>query len=233
MKRAILSLAAVLAACSGQLNSQMAPTTTPTTAPATPLTVPPNAAVTDVDTLDVTGNTVPGAVVSAYVHSGSSSVSADASGNFVVHVTGLPEGLTQLDITAQASGNRPGLGHVDIERTVSPGFYKNQATTIPYNQLVKDPASLAGRIVTYKVEVFQYDSNTTTSHMIASVTEDGYGYWSDNVWLDVDPAAAQNVFQKSIVQVWGTVVGPYTYTTTQNGNLTIPEIDVKYVQLIK
>jgi len=157
----------------------------------------------------------------------------DASGNFAVRVTGLPEGSTTLILSAMVSGDRATTGHVDIERTISPAFYKQQAATIPYNQLIKDPASLAGRIVTYRAQVFQYGTNTTTSHMIIAVTDEGYGYWSDNIWLDVDPSAAQNVFQKSIIQVWGGVVGPYTYTTTQNGSLTIPEIDVKYVQLIQ
>jgi hypothetical protein len=189
--------------------------------------------VTDVDAVDIAGSSAPGAVIDATWGGASTSVTVDASGNFVVHVTGLPEGPTTLNLSAIAAGDRTTSGHVDIQRTLSPAFYKRQAATIPYNQLVKDPGSLTGRVVTYKGQVFQYDSNTTTSHMIISVTDDGYGYWSDNLWVDVDPAAAQNVFQKSVIQVWGTVVGAYTYTTTQNGKLTIPEVDVKYVQLIQ
>jgi hypothetical protein len=224
----------VLAACGSQAPNQAAThTPTPTSLPATPLTVPATAAVTDVDHVDIAGSTAPGAEVEALWGSNSANVAVDASGNFVVHVTGLPEGSTTLTVNSLVAGNRLASGQVDIERTLSPGFYRRQAATIPYNQLIKDPASLAGRIVTYRGQVFQYDSNTTTSHMIISVTDDGYGFWSDNVWLDVDPAATQNVFRNSIIQVWGTVVGPYTYTTTQNGQLTIPEIDVKYVQLIR
>jgi hypothetical protein len=225
--------AVVLAGCSSPAASQAAThSPTPTPLPATPLTVPAAAAVTDVDHVDVAGSSAPGATISATWGVNSASVTADASGNFVVRVTGLAEGSTTLILSAVAAGDSPASGLVDIVRTVSPAFYKQQAATIPYNQLVKDPASLAGRIVTYRGQVFQYDSNTTTSHMIISVTDSGYGFWSDNIWVDVDPAAAQNVFQKNIIQVWGTVVGPYTYTTTQNGSLTIPEVDVKYVQLI-
>jgi hypothetical protein len=226
-------IAVVLTGCSPATGPAATHSPTPTPQPATPLTVPAAAAVTDIDHVDVTGSSAPGADIEATWGSDSASVTVDANGNFVVHVTGLPEGPTTLSLTALAAGDRLASGQVGIERTISPAFYKREAATIPYNQLVKDPASLAGRIVTYRGQVFQYDSNTTTSHMIISVTDSGYGFWSDNIWLDVDPAAAQNVFQKSIIQVWGTVVGAYTYTTTQNGNLTIPEIDVKYVQLIK
>ena len=65
-----------------------------------------------------------------------------------------------------------------------------------------------------------------------SHTKLGYGIYSDNVWADVDPTIAGNVCANTMIRPWGSVVGPYTYTTTQNGNLTIPEINVIYIQVI-
>jgi hypothetical protein len=112
---------------------------------------------------------------------------------------------------------------------IDPAAYKASAVAISYNQLLKDPAALAGRVVTYTGQVFQYDTNTTTSHMIVAVTDGGYGYWSDNVWLDVDPATTANVCKDTVIRFWGDVVGPYTYTTTNNGSLTIPEIHVQFI----
>jgi hypothetical protein len=98
--------------------------------------------------------------------------------------------------------------------------------------LSKDPAALEGTVVTYEAQVFQYDTATTTSHFIASVTDDGYGVWTDNVWVDVQPSIAQQVCTGTILTFWGGVVGPYTYTTTLNGSLTIPEINVKYISVV-
>jgi hypothetical protein len=113
---------------------------------------------------------------------------------------------------------------------IDPAAYKASAVAISYNQLLKDPAALAGSVVTYTGQVFQYDTNTSTSNMIVAVTDGGYGFWSDNVWLDVDPTATANVCKDTVVQFWGDVVGPYSYTTTNNGNLTIPEIHVQFIR---
>lgn len=110
--------------------------------------------------------------------------------------------------------------------------YKASAQSMPYNQLVKDPASLAGTVVTYTAQVFQYDTNTGTSNFIASVSNLGYGYWTDNIYADVDPSLTQRVCAKTIVRFWGSVVGPYSYTTTQGGTLTIPEINIMYINVV-
>jgi hypothetical protein len=110
--------------------------------------------------------------------------------------------------------------------------YKASAAAISYPLLSKDPAALAGTVVTYEAQVFQYDTATTTSHFIASVTDDGYGVWTDNVWVDVQPSIAQQVCTGTILTFWGVVVGPHTYTTTLNGSVTIPEINVKYISVV-
>jgi hypothetical protein len=208
---------------------------TPTPAPPTaPLTVQSAFTVSDVDHLDVSGSTVPGAAVTSagtYGAGGTTTLTttADAQGNFILHLTGLPSGVTLVGLTATAVGYTDGSTPVSVTRTISPAAYKASAAAMPYNQLVKDPASLAGRVVTYSGQVFQYDTNTTTSHLIASVTDMGYGYWSDNVWLDLDPAMAANICKDTVVKFWGDVVGAYSYTTTSNGTLTIPEIHVQYI----
>jgi hypothetical protein len=99
-----------------------------------------------------------------------------------------------------------------------------------YGVLSRDPASLSGQVVTYTGQVFEYDTNTTPSHMIVSVTSLGYGLWKDNVWVDVDPSQTGNICTDTVVQFWGSIVGPYSYTTTNaDTTLTIPEVTAKYI----
>ena len=140
--------------------------------------------------------------------------------------------MTRDPTPACKVGHRAAHQSITATRLVSPAAFKQSAVSIPYNQMIKDPDSLAGRVVTYSGQVFQYDSATTTSHLIVSVTDEGYGYWTDNMWIDLDPAAGANVYRDTVIKFWGTVVGAYTYETTSNGHLTIPEIDVRYVQVI-
>jgi hypothetical protein len=114
---------------------------------------------------------------------------------------------------------------------ISEANYKASAKSIPYVQLEKDPGSLAGTVVTYTGQVVQYDSATTTSHLRINVTPDGFGGYTDTIWLDVDPAKTGNVFRNTVIQFWGEVVGPFTYTTVTNGQVTIPEVNARYVSV--
>jgi hypothetical protein len=188
--------------------------------------------ITDTDSLELIGTTIPGAEVTVMGGQAEVNVFADSKGNFDADVTGIPMGDSTLTVDVAAAGYQSGLMSVSVTRNVSEAGYKQSAESIPYNLLSKDPASLAGTPVTYEGQVFQYDSATGTSNFIVSVTNDGYGIWSDNIWADVDPSIAQNVCTDTIIRFWGDVVGPYTYTTTMNGELTIPEVKIRYVDVV-
>ena len=115
---------------------------------------------------------------------------------------------------------------------ISEAQYKASAKAIPYVQLEKDPAALAGTVVVYTGQVVQYDSATGTSNLRVDVTSIGSGLYTDTIWLDVDPAQTGKVFRDTIIRFWGEVVGPYTYTSVTGAQITIPEIDAKYVQVV-
>lgn len=137
-----------------------------------------------------------------------------------------------MTLTAALAGYRDNSFLVTATRTQSEAAYKATAQNMSYPQLVKDPSSLQGTVLSYKAQVFQYDSRTTTSHMIVSVTDDGYGFWSDNVFLDLNPSIAASITQKDVIQFWGSVVGAYSYQTAMGGQNTVPEIKVMYMNLI-
>ena len=210
------------------------PTAAPTAAPLPNLVVTMQAAwtVTDTDSVAITGSSAPGAAITGTLAGATVSATADGAGNFTLNISGLALGQNSVRIDAAHAGYRDGSIIVTVTRSISEAGYKKSAAAIPYNQLVKDPVSLAGRVVTYEAQVFQYDSATTTSHFIASVTDEGYGFWTDHIWTDVDASAAQNVCNNTVIQLWGDVVGPYTYMTTTNGSATIPEINIKYISVV-
>lgn len=194
----------------------------------------PTLTVQDSDATDIVGTSDSGAFVTATGAGLSSSPStADRAGRFSVHVSGLQLGTNQVTLTATLGGHRDNTLSMTIQRTLSEAAYKASVQNVSYPQLVKDPAALKGVIVHFQAQVFQYDSRTTTSHMIAAVTNSGYGFWSDNVWLDLSPSIAASITQKDVVEFWGTVVGPYTYQTSIGGSNTIPEINAAYMNLLQ
>lgn len=130
-----------------------------------------------------------------------------------------------------SSLSSPSESPIPSPSPTSEAQYKASAKSIPYVQLEKDPASLAGTVVTYTGQVVQYDSATTTSHLRINVTANSFGY-TDTIWLDVDPAQTTTVFRNTVIQFWGEVVGPYTYTSVSGGQITIPEVNAKYIQVV-
>ena len=228
----VLALVACGGGASAAPHSTSSPTARATAQPSVQLSVASKWTVTDTDKVTITGTTMPGALLEVTWPGGHTTSKADAQGVITLGLGGIPEGDTTLNLVVTDFGYTSTQQSVTVTRLVSPGAYKASAAAIPYNQLIKDPTSLAGRVVTYTGQVFQYDSNTTTSHLIVAITDGGYGFWSDTIWIDLDPATGQNVFNKTVIRFWGTVVGPYTYTTTSNGSITIPEVQLRYLDVV-
>ena len=138
-------------------------------------------------------------------------------------------GDTRVNVSASVQDKQTASQVVTINRALSEAKFKSSAQSIPYDELKKDPDALTGRLVTYKAEILQYDSRTTTASMIVSVTNNGYGFWSDSVHLLLDPALGVNADENDLIQIWGTVIGSYTYDATMGGSNTLPQLAVQYL----
>lgn len=139
---------------------------------------------------------------------------------------------TTNNSTTSSTTSSPSESPIPSPSPVSEAQYKASAKAIPYVQLEKDPDALAGTVVVYTGQVVQYDSATTTSNLRINVTPDGFGGYTDTIWLDVDPAQTTKVFRDTVIKFWGTVVGAYTYTSVSGAQITIPEVDAKYIQVV-
>jgi hypothetical protein len=107
--------------------------------------------------------------------------------------------------------------------------YKASAKTIPYLQLSNYPVTLNDTVVTYVGLVAQYDSATTTANMRVNVIAQP-DFFQEIVWLDVNASDATGMNNGTWVQFWGAVVGSYSYTSGST-QFTIPEVNVKYLEL--
>lgn len=105
--------------------------------------------------------------------------------------------------------------------------YKASAKSIPYNQLSKDADRYSGERVTYTGQVFQIQESGGYGYMLLSVTDEGYGFWTDNIWVNFDRST--NFVEEDIVTIWGSVVGSKSYETQIGGETFVPEVDAKYM----
>lgn len=226
-----VSTPAVSAPTSGRsAQRQVAP---PPPMPSTKLEIQSSWAVVDKDSIELTGVSQQGVTLRVEWAGSAQDVAVAEDGSFKFTIGSLPEGETSVVLTGITPGHQTTISRLVITRQVSEQRYKADATSVPYDQLNKDPAAMAGRVVTFKAKVFQYDSRTSTAHMMVEVTPGSYGFWDDLVYLNLDPQIAADVDEDDVIQFWGTVKGAYTYGTAIGGSNTLPEIDVKYMKLIE
>jgi hypothetical protein len=64
--------------------------------------------------------------------------------------------------------------------------------------------------------------------MLLSTTDDGYGVWTDNVWIDY--GSDISYVANDIVTVYGTVTGTKSYETQAGGETDVPEVKARYVE---
>lgn len=104
----------------------------------------------------------------------------------------------------------------------------NSAETIPYAQLQKDPSAYIGHKVVYTGQIFQIQQQGNVGFMLLSVTNEGYDFWSDEVWV--------NYFQKVAgaegdqLTVYGVVKGSKSFETQIGGERYVPEIRARYIE---
>lgn len=208
-------------------------TSTTTTVPPPTLDIQGSWEVQDASTVELTGRTDPATEVTAIWASGRHArTTANPEGQFRLTVHHLAEGVTTVIVTSTNEAGVEETARVRVTRTISPEAYKASAQSIPYDQLIRDPDSLAGTAVTYTAQVFQYDSLTSTASMLVYVTEGDYDFWDDIVLVLLDPALGQQIDNDDIIQFWGPVIGAETYETGIGGSNTVPVVEAMYMDLI-
>jgi hypothetical protein len=118
--------------------------------------------------------------------------------------------------------------------------WKAKCKAIAFRVLDKDAGSLVGKRYVLKGQVFQIEDAgegnfftdfpndlTPRTQMIISVTNEGYGFWTDNVMVAYN--GRLNIYSEDIVRVWGTCEGQYTYTSQAGYEITVPLILGRYV----
>ena len=106
--------------------------------------------------------------------------------------------------------------------------FKEQATTIDYDQLLKNPEAYRGEKVVYTGQILQIQEEAGIGIMLLSVTDEGYGFWTDNIWVDFfEPVGAA---EEDVITVYGKLTGSEEYETQIGGSTYVPRMNAKYVE---
>ncbi|GMU79755.1 MAG: hypothetical protein AMXMBFR46_25450 [Acidimicrobiia bacterium] len=203
------------------------------------LTSPTVLELVDTDTVTVTGTASPGATVTvATSASRNAEAIAGPDGVFSAIITGLPFGESTVSVSATAPLRYPSRSlTMRLRRSESEGAYKASAREVPPDELKKDPAGLRGTRAYARGEVFQYDARTGLSAMLVyvNVVNPGrYEFWTDPVLVRLEsPTLGSGIDEDDIVELWGEIQGAYSYSTAIGGTNTVPEIRVRYMNLLE
>lgn len=102
-----------------------------------------------------------------------------------------------------------------------------QARSIPYNQLEKNADRYAGEKVVFRGQIMQIQESFGSTFMLLSVTDEGYGFWTDNVWVDYEGTIKGA--EDDIITVYGTIEGSKSYETQIGGETYVPQMTARYV----
>jgi hypothetical protein len=180
----------------------------------------------------VSGQTEKGAEVSVWL-SGKQigGCYADNNGSYAA-ITNLPGTPASYSLVVKAkSDNGTAERNVTCVVIENPAAYKAKCQTLDYRVVSKNADNYIGQFYYIRGEVFQIMEQGGTTFMLVAVTDNGYGYWSDNVAVNI--TGTTDALEESIVRVWGSCAGSYTYTSVANYTITVPQIDAEYVEVEK
>ena len=77
-----------------------------------------------------------------------------------------------------------------------------------------------------------YESDSVMSEYLISVTNEGYGFWDDNIFVELIPDNKTGKFlEDDIVTFYGIADGEYSYTTVLGKSVTIPCVEAVYMDM--
>jgi hypothetical protein len=106
--------------------------------------------------------------------------------------------------------------------------FKASCTPIPYNQLAKNPSKYEGDRVVFQGQIAEAQEDYGVGIMRLNVTDEGYGLWTDDVWVDYEGEIESA--QDDIVTVYGTITGEKSYDTEIGGSRSIPQVEMRYIE---
>ncbi|MFH1181386.1 MAG: hypothetical protein V1702_00340 [Candidatus Woesearchaeota archaeon] len=103
---------------------------------------------------------------------------------------------------------------------------KQNAKNVNYDDLFRNNENYVGDLVYYRGEVTQIGDG----YMRLSVTKEDF-FWTDVIFVDY--SGSDRYLEGDIIDLWGQVKGLYSYAAIFGNEVTVPEVDSLYVELVE
>lgn len=100
---------------------------------------------------------------------------------------------------------------------------KKRAISIPYEKLYRYNESYLHKVIYIKGQIVQtFQSGGYTTGFRIATKKDYYWYYDNIIYVDYD--GSTRLMENDYIEVWGEVMGLFTYTTIVGSELTIPRL---------
>jgi uncharacterized protein YdeI (BOF family) len=115
-------------------------------------------------------------------------------------------------------------------KTLSVNAIKAQAINVNYDSLFRYNENYVGRIVSMRGQIIQSIAGPSDTYFFRISTKEGaLGIWFEDVILA--NYQGSRLLEKDTIVFWGRVKGLRTYTSVLGQEITLPEVDILYVEL--
>ena len=112
--------------------------------------------------------------------------------------------------------------------------FKASSQDIAFDELARNPEANKGKKIHFRGKVVQVMESDIMPHYRVSVSEDEYGIWDSSqvIYVKYIRSGSDNrILEDDIVDIWGTSTGTITYTSTMGGDITIPSMMARIMQV--
>ena len=166
---------------------------------------------------------------------------------FIAFIIGIE--LSTLDDNTRPVGNTTAkttqtTTKVTTQKTTEPTTSKEDFISTckeyKYSDIARNPDSYIDKNVKFTGKIIQVSNNTSlfgnyvnTTYRI-NVTKDEYGFYEDTVYVTYTvPEGSSKFLEDDIVTLYGVCNGEKSYISTLGATITIPEVNAKYMKLVK
>lgn len=138
-----------------------------------------------------------------------------------------------------------GMGEDDSSTTTAPTImtvteiqdYKSSCNTYDYETIFRDSSQYKGERARFvgKVVQVQYSGSKVYLRINVTASESPYGSYvsySDTMWATYSPSSSESrILEDDILTIYGDLNGTYSYQSVLGGEITIPSINVKVLEM--
>ncbi|SFM25522.1 hypothetical protein SAMN03159341_12271 [Paenibacillus sp. 1_12] len=111
--------------------------------------------------------------------------------------------------------------------------FKSSVQKVGYKEMARNPDDYKTKKVVFTGQVVQTLESGNNVELRINVTQNQFG-WEDTIYVNFTKKAGESrILEDDVIRLWGTVKGLKTYKSVMGGQITIPEVDAKYISLIK